>query len=127
MKKIEIEIERPPSVNRLWRASKGGTVYRSPAYVVWRKQAAWEIIAQAKKNKIKGPFKLEMTVQRPDQRKRDLDNLLKAVLDALQDAGTIDSDSDCQWIVARWEGEGNKCHLCLTKLKPGKDDDGQAE
>ena len=122
MKRIEIKIERPPSINRLWRASKGGTVYRSPEYTGWKKVAAWEIVAQAKGKKIKGPFKMEMTVERPDKRKRDLDNLLKAVLDALQAAGTIQNDSDCQWIVARWDGEGNHCHVRLTKLKESKDD-----
>ena len=65
---------------------------------------------------------MEMTVERPDKRKRDLDNLLKAVLDALQAAGTIQNDSDCQWIVARWDGEGNHCHVRLTKLKESNDD-----
>ena len=86
----------------------------------------WEIAAQTKGKTIKGPFKLEMTVQRPDSRKRDLDNLLKAVLDALQAAGTVEDDSNCQWIVAKWEGKGDRCLLHLSKIKPGKDD-GQAE
>lgn len=71
---------------------------------------------------MKGPFKMEMAVERPDKRKRDLDNLLKAVLDALQEATVIQNDSDCQWIVARWEGEGNMCHLTLTKIPEGEDD-----
>ena len=112
--------------SRLWRASKTGAVYRSRDYVSWKKQAAWEAVAQAKGKKIKGPFKMVMTVERPDARKRDLDNLLKAVLDCLQDASIVQNDSDCQWIVARWEGEGNMCHITLTKLGKG-DDDGEAE
>jgi hypothetical protein len=64
-----------------------------------------------------------MRVQRPDNRKRDLDNLFKAVLDALQAAGTIENDSDCHWIVAGWEGEGNLCTVELSKIGKYKDDD----
>ena len=37
----------------------------------------------------------------PDRRRRDLDNLLKPALDALQHAGVYEDDSQVDWLVAR--------------------------
>ena len=64
--------------------------------------AQWEIMAQAKKKKIVGPFKLTMMVRRPDKRRRDLDNLIKPVLDALKKGLVIEDDRDCEWIDVWW-------------------------
>jgi crossover junction endodeoxyribonuclease RusA len=38
-------------------------------------------------------LKVEIEAWRPDKRKRDLDNLLKAVLDSLAHAGVFEDDS----------------------------------
>jgi crossover junction endodeoxyribonuclease RusA len=113
---IRIELPFPPSMNRLWRATKGGGVYRSPKYVEWRNVAVWSIAAQAKGQKIAGPFKLTMLVVEPDKRRRDLDNLLKASLDALACAGIIENDWYCRWIEARWVEDGVPCTVTLESL-----------
>jgi crossover junction endodeoxyribonuclease RusA len=113
---IQITIPLPPSMNRLWRSTKGGTVYRSPKYVEWRTPAIWQIVAQAKGKKIIGPYKLTMRVVRPDKRKRDLDNLLKAASDALVSAGVLE-DHHCEWIDAQWVTEGPECVLIVEEIK----------
>jgi crossover junction endodeoxyribonuclease RusA len=114
---IRVEIPFPPSMNRLWRASKGGKVYRAPEYVTWKEGACWSIAAQCRAERIKGPFKLTMLVVPPDKRHRDLDNLFKASLDALAAAGVIANDRHCRWIEARWVEDGAPCTLILDALE----------
>jgi crossover junction endodeoxyribonuclease RusA len=46
-----------------------------------------------------------MEVGRPDKRKRDIDNLLKPVLDALQMSGVIQDDHYAQSVFAQWVPE----------------------
>ena len=114
---IRVGIPFPPSMNRLWRASKGGKVYRAPEYVTWKEGACWSIAAQCRAERIKGPFKLTMLVVPPDKRHRDLDNLFKASLDALAAAGVIANDRHCRWIEARWVEDGAPCTLILDELE----------
>jgi crossover junction endodeoxyribonuclease RusA len=113
---IQIILSLPPSMNRLWRSTKGGTVYRSPKYTEWRTPAIQQITTQAKGKKIIGPYKLTMQVVRPDKRKRDLDNLLKAASDALVSAKVLE-DHHCEWIDARWVKEGPECVLIIEEIK----------
>jgi len=56
-------------------------VFKSRAYSDWLKQAGWEIKAQ-RPDRVEGHYKLSMEVGRPDNRRRDLDNLIKPVQDS---------------------------------------------
>jgi hypothetical protein len=72
----------PPSTNALWRAHRKG-VRRSRRYLAWLKEAAWEVKLQ-KPPRFTGPVEIQIAIGRPDQRKRDLDNVAtKALLDLL--------------------------------------------
>lgn len=96
-------------------------MHKSQEYKDWLALAAWEIRAQlGPKKVITEPFKLTVRVQRPDRRNRDLDNLLKPILDLLGHYGLIENDSLCHWIDARWEGEGKYVNLQLKELKNGE-------
>lgn len=114
--KIEFSIPYPPSANRIWRQGQG-RVHKSKEYQDWLALAAWEIRAQlGPKKVITEPFKLTIRVNRPDRRKRDLDNLLKPILDLLGHYGLIENDSLCHWIDARWDGEGRTVNIVLGEL-----------
>ncbi len=41
-----------------------------------------------------GPVSVSVVAHPPDKKRRDLDNLLKSLLDALQHAGLIEDDSN---------------------------------
>ena len=49
-----------------------------------------------------GPIKLEIVAYRPDNRKRDLDNLLKAVLDGMAKGLVYEDDSQIRDLRIRW-------------------------
>ena len=113
---IRIILALPPSVNRLWRTTSTGGMYRSSKYTTWLKTAVRDAKIQAGRRQITGPYKLTMEVVRPDKRKRDLDNLLKAASDCLVSAGIID-DSKCEWLEARWVKSENPCTLTIEEIK----------
>lgn len=73
------------------------------------------IAAQAKNKSIKGKYKLTLLAVRPDKRKRDLDNLIKAASDALVTAKVIE-DHNCDWLEIRWVTDGPECVVILEEL-----------
>jgi len=113
---IKIVLALPPSVNRLWRTTATGGIYKSPKYTDWRKTAVKNAMFQAGRRKISAPYKFTLEVVRPDKRKRDLDNLLKAASDCLVEAGIID-DSQCEWIEARWVLSEYPCTITIEEMK----------
>lgn len=118
---LEFCIPYPPSTNRIWRQGKG-RVHKSDEYKHWTAIAAWEIRRQiGPQAVITKPFKIIIKVNRPDRRKRDLDNLIKPILDLIAHYGLIENDSLCHWIDARWSGEGKFCDISLGEL------DGEAQ
>lgn len=118
---IELTLPFPPSVNRLWRAKRGGGVYRSPEYVTWAKAAAWEIAAQIKTRSIFGHYSLTIEAVKPDKRRRDLGNLEKAISDALVSAGVVEDDHLCNEIILRWVETGPPIKITLRGTDGGKE------
>ena len=87
-------MDYPPSVNRYWRMvngrmliSKDGRLYRSAAMGLTD-----EVFT--------GPVQVSLEFTYPDNRRRDLDNVLKAVLDAIGHAGIYADDSQVRRILA---------------------------
>ena len=107
-RQIVIDLTYPPSVNGLWR-STGARVYRSPKYIAWIAENAWAARAQAGKQpskQIEGDFTLLMLAARPDARRRDLDNIMKACLDFCERTiGIVKNDCNCIELTAKWVPE----------------------
>lgn len=59
----------------------------------YRKAVSDTVMIHQGKKSIEGKVKMTIEAWRPDNRRRDLDNLLKAVLDALGHAGVYHDDS----------------------------------
>lgn len=92
----------PPSTNSLWRAVKGRNI-KSKAYREWEKTAGWELAeVNSGRPGFAGPVYVRMAFGRPDKRKRDLDNLIKAPLDLISTHGLILDDSQVHRIEALW-------------------------
>jgi len=92
----------PPSVNHYWRKwnnrmviSRTGREYR---------RAICGLLAGAggpRKPPTGGRIALAMDAFPPDRRRRDLDNLPKAVLDSLTHAGVYEDDSQIDLLIVR--------------------------
>lgn len=82
----------PPSVNHYWYHAKGRHFIRERG-IRYRAAVVAEIRAQRLATGFSGNIAVSLTVRPPDRRKRDLDNLLKAPLDALQYAGIYQDDN----------------------------------
>ena len=78
---VELELPYPPSVNTYWR-HVGNKVLISKKGRIYRLEVA-SIVSQLGLKPISGPVRVSIAVYVPDKRRRDLDNILKAFLDAL--------------------------------------------
>jgi crossover junction endodeoxyribonuclease RusA len=90
----------PPSANRLWRNVKGKTL-KSGHYRLWLTEAGWSVREQRPKS-IPGAYRLTISAVRPDNRARDIDNLIKPISDLLKAAGVIEDDSLAKSVFAIW-------------------------
>ena len=88
---FEMELPYPPSINHYWRRvglrtliSREGRRFR---------QHVLALLAARRVQPLDGPLAVEVEVHPPDNRRRDIDNVQKALLDALQHAGVYADDS----------------------------------
>ena len=88
---FSIELPYPPSINHYWRRvgnrtpiSKEGRLFRK------------RVLATLKIQHIEpmtGPLAVRVVAHPPDRRRRDLDNIAKSLLDALEHGGVYEDDS----------------------------------
>jgi len=95
MKRRVMTLPFPPSVNRYWRhvgprvlISREGRSYR---------EAVRSLLAAARPtpdtHSFRGRIDMKVTLHPPDRRRRDIDNPMKGLLDALEHAGVYADDS----------------------------------
>lgn len=80
----------PPSVNHYW-FSKGARRFIGAKGKAFRSDV--HLICLGKTYRFNGRLAIHIEARPPDRRARDLDNIGKAPLDALQHAGVYESDS----------------------------------
>ena len=83
---LELTMPWPPSVNRYWRTFQGRMIISAEGRS-YRKAVADQVMIQRGAKHYEGKLNVVIEAWRPDNRRRDLDNLLKAILDALTHAG----------------------------------------
>lgn len=101
---VTIKLPTPPSVNACWANVEGVGRVRSTAYRRWSKLAVQEVQAQ-RAGRVAGKFSVVITAKRT-KRKRDIDNIIKPILDLLSGLITAD-DSECERVSAGWTEEGD--------------------
>lgn len=97
MKELKFTLPYPPSVNTYWRHAvtkgpkKHAVTYLSQKGREYRATVAC-ILGNMMDEPIDEPIRLRLDVFLPDRRKRDIDNILKSLLDSMQHAGIYKDD-----------------------------------
>ena len=109
----------PPSTNHYWRHFRGRTVISQEGRTFRANVCA--LLAGGngpRKPPAGGRIALAMDAFPPDRRRRDLDNLQKPTLDALQHAGVYEDDSQIDLLVTRRREvvPGGRVEICLDEF-----------
>jgi len=99
---MQVELPFPPSVNHYYR-------HVGPRTLISREGRAFRetvcaILARRGVRRMSGPLAVTIAVHPPDNRRRDLDNVQKSLLDALQHGGAYEDDSQVVWLLAEKHG-----------------------
>ena len=116
---IELELPWPPSVNRYYRhaehrvlISREGRAYRQKVCSMLRGSGPM----------LEGPIEMTIDATPPDRRRRDLDNILKCLLDTLQHARFYRDDSQIKDLHCHML-EPNRTGGCVVvTLQPKKEE-----
>lgn len=99
MQSVQLRLPYPPSLNTYWR-HVGPRVLISRKGREYREAVALACMAQGRPH-IDGRLIVTVDAYPPDRRVRDLDNMLKGVLDALHHAGLYDDDGQIDELTIR--------------------------
>jgi crossover junction endodeoxyribonuclease RusA len=112
---IELRLPYPPSVNQYYRKFRNTMVIseRGRKFLKEVKLTVGAVTAQV------GRLRVEIEVYPPDRRKRDIDNVCKATLDALAKAGVYQDDSQIDVLLVTRMGivSGGCLEVKVQKVK----------
>jgi crossover junction endodeoxyribonuclease RusA len=109
---MKFQFEFPPSTNNLWMPIKGRGLVKTKEYRAWQDANTWIIRQQIGLERIEGQFEIHFIFERPDRRKRDLDNLIKSSLDCIVNARVVHDDHLCQKLTAEWVNRYGRTVYC---------------
>ena len=101
---VSYRLPFPLSVNNLFfNAGRRGRV-KTTRYQTWLREVGVALKQQGIA-KVEGQVSIKLLIIRPDRRRRDLDNYIKCVLDALVLNGAMGDDSLVEKIVISWHSD----------------------
>ena len=96
----------PPSVNHYGRQVGSRRMISRPGRA-YRQQLVHDV-QRSGLRALTGPIRIEVIATRPDRRRRDVENLLKSLLDALDHADVYDDDSQIHDLRIGWRCDENQ-------------------
>lgn len=114
---IKLSLPFPPSVNHYWGQfgkqrfiGKKGKEFRL---------AVAEACLEEEVQALEGPLSIHITLFPPDRRARDIDNVIKPLLDAMEHAGCFENDNQITelHIMRKDAQKGGSCVVLLLNIK----------
>lgn len=106
----------PPSTNNLFINVKGRGRIKSRQYKAWAEEAGWRLLAQ-RVRPVSGRVHVTIRAIRKDGRRRDIDNIIKPILDLLVAQRVISDDRHVEMVSASWVVSADLAGVSVT-LKP---------
>jgi len=107
---LNLELPYPPSTNRYYRNLRGRTLISREGRA-YRATVCLQLAGGNRKPPTCGRIALCMDAFPPDRRRRDLDNLQKPALDAMQHAGVYEDDSQIDLLITRRREQCDQAHI----------------
>jgi Holliday junction resolvase RusA-like endonuclease len=108
---VAVQLPWPPATNGLY-ATVGRRRVRTARYDRWLREAGWALRRQ-RPGQVAGAFKASLVFTAPDARRRDLDGVLKPVLDLLVGNGLIEDDSLARELHLAWSESSPSAPGCV--------------
>lgn len=113
---IKLTVGWPPTVNTYWRTFNGRMIISADGRK-YRKAIIEQLFVERMAKHLSGSLRVTIEALRPDERRRDLDNLLKSTLDALSHAGLYEDDSQIRDLRIYWSDQkGGKLNITVEEL-----------
>lgn len=112
---VDFTLPFPPSVNHYYRNVRGRTLI-SAAGRAYRKRVGQAVFVQRAQYGFECPLRVTYLVARPDRRKRDLSNLLKAMEDAMEHALVFRDDSQIVAFSMEWSPDKYEPDTAVTVI-----------
>lgn len=110
---VTLNLPFPPSVNHAW-GQNGSRKYLKKSGHEFRQKVSEAV--QDAGARVEGRLAVFITLHAPTRREYDIDNRIKAVLDALQCAGIFDDDEqvDVLWVMRDKIEKGGRCNVVIV-------------
>ena len=84
---INVKLPWPPTVNTYYGNAKNGRKYLTKRGRDFKKEAVVQLMVQKAPLALAGRLEVRIEAHPPDRRKRDIDNIIKPLLDCITDYG----------------------------------------
>lgn len=114
---LRLELEGlPPSVNQMYRTGKSGTRYKRSEVSNWQEETALKLREWWNKEAYTGNVEVHIVLTVKGNRRWDIDNRLKSLIDCLELGGVIEDDAQIWGIVVYKErGEKDSTELVMME------------